>query len=934
MNKGYDINFILYKKNKYIFNLKFAHFQLKVVAILFLLAIGGNSHLFAQDNPRPDSVKITQTSDSTLNVSLDSALVNKSQKDSTQKEGPIETTIDYNADTVIYDMVNSKAYLYKDAKVTYGEMSIEAYHIVFDMRNNTVSAKGMVDSTGTKLGLPVFTQAGETYNAEEMDYNIESGKGIIKKIVTQQGDGYVVSKRVKKTPANEMYARSNIYTTCAYEEPHYGINTSKLKIVPNKYIISGPFNFELNGVPTPLGFGFGLFPFSEERSAGLIVPTWGESKERGFYLRDGGIFLPLGEYVSLKVLGQIYSLGGWGFSTDADYRVRYKFNGRFNFSYNNVKRQQDNLEVNESTDYWLRWSHSPVSRGSSRFSANVNVGSSSYNRNNSFNTQDYISASFNSSVSYSKTFEGTPFNAGANIRINQNVNTQVTNLFPEANLAMRRIYPLKGKNSTKKNVFTQLSFAYSFNAKASVTNEEQSTSFPFTVLNPIDNSFDIPEEEIEFDDDGNALPPDFFSNFSEFLQNAEFGAVHRIPISTNFTLLKFFQFTPNLNYTEYWYAKKYDYEFSEEENGVYVSEKDGFSRAFDFNTGIGMTTRLYSFFYPKIGKVEGIRHMMTPNISFTYRPDLGDPRWGFYQNVQSDSLASSYRTVTRFQGAQYGIPGQGKSSSLSFGIDNQLEAKVRMKPDSTGKVESKKIPVIQSFSIRSAYNLAVDSFNLSNITMSARTTLFKNVPFISGFSINVAGTIDPYTYELLSVDENTDGSLSISQKRINEFAWNTGNGVGNLTNASLAVSTSFRPDKKKKEEKKNLTEREKQELEFIENNPTLYVDFNIPWSLNLSYNLRYGKVGYNESTVVQTMNIMAEVKLTEKWKIGVRTAYDFELQGFGFTSINLHRDLHCWQMALSWIPFGPRQSYNVDISVKSAILQDLKLSKRNTWFDR
>jgi len=865
----------------------------------------------------------------TTNLATDSLAV---ATDSLQQQGDIETTIEYTAkDSINYDMLTGKVFLYGDAKVTYGNMVIEAAEIQFDMKQSTVYANGVPDSTGTLTGIPVFTQAGQTYNAEKMTYNMKTEKGIISGIVTQQGDGYIKSGVVKRTPENAMYAAGNIYTTCNLEQPHFGIRAQQLKIVPNKYVIAGPFNFELNGVPTPLGFAFGLFPFSDKRSAGLIVPTYGETRERGFYLRDGGFYLPVGEYAGVKLLGQIYSLGGWGASLESNYKVRYKFGGGFSVSYNNVKRQLDNLETSETIDYWIRWRHSPVSRGTGRFSANVNVGSSSFNRNNSFNTQDFISASFNSSVSYNKTFEGTPFTAGASLRINQNVNTQVTNLFPEANLAMRRIFPFKG-NSTKKNPLTQLSFSYSVNARAEVTNEEDTRRYPFTSFRLL--SDDITPTDVDTGtEDEDEMPDDFFGNFGTFLADAQYGAVHRIPISTNITLLKFFQLSPGFNYNEYWYPQKASYVYSEEEQGVIVNEEPGFARAFDYSGSVGMTTRLYAFYYPKIGKIEGIRHMITPSISYSYRPDFSDPRFGFFQNVQRDETGENFQKVSRFQGALYGGPSQGRSSAMSFSINNQIEAKVRGKEDSTGVAKPKKVPVLQNLSISSSYNFAADSFNLSNISMSARTQLFKNLPVVNGMSVNLNATIDPYTYELQEVTENANGTRSVTQRRTPEYAWETGNGIGQLTSAGIALSTSLSPPKEKKE-KPDATEREKEQLEYIRNNPDLYIDFNVPWTLRVNYNLRYSKQGFRDASIVQTFTFSGDVKLTENWRIGFRSSYDFTQKGFGFTSLNISRDLHCWQMQMSWIPFGIRQSYNIDISVKSAILRDLKLSKRNTWFDR
>jgi len=895
-------------------------------------------HAMGQENPvATDTTSATLAAQDTVLAAQDTVVSDTTLTDSLSvPQGPIETTITYFAqDSMVYDVTTGKIFLYNEAKVTYGEMDIEASRIQFDMTENLVSAQYTTDSTGKKVGIPVFKEQEQTYNAEEMTYNIETKRGVIKKIVTQQGDGYILSSKVKKTPEDALFAAGNTYTTCNYEHPHFGIRARKLKILPGEYVIAGPFNLEINDTPTPLGFAFGAFPFSEERAAGVIVPTYGETRERGFYLRNGGFYFPVGDYAGVKLLGQIYSLGGWGASLESQYRLRYKFNGRLSFSYNKVKLRSDDNFENVTTDYWLRWSHSPQTRGSGRFSANVNVGSSSYNRNNSFVTDNFLSASFNSSVSYNKVFEGTPFTFGSSLRINQNVRTEVTQMFPEVNLAMRRIFPFKGPSSKKNNPLAQINFSYNFNARANITNDSvPQINFPFSVFTParpvVNEPITDPGEPTE-----TALP-DFFSNFFDLAADMQYGAVHRIPVSTNITLLKYFQFTPNFNYTEYWYPQKFSYTYVESANAVKVDTIPGFARAYDWNTGVGLNTRLYLFYYPKIKGVQGVRHMITPNVSFSYRPDFSSPDQGFYQPLQTGPNSENVRLFSRFAGALFGQPGLGTSSAMSFGLDNQFEAKVISKPDSTGEVETEKIPILQNLSFRSGYNFAADSFRLSNITFSTRMQLLKNAPYVKGVSVNFNGTVDPYTYEVQSVETLANGRQRISQRRVNKFAWETGNGIGSLSNFSINLSTSFGPENKKKDEKKqeNLTEAEQDELEFIENNPDLYVDFNVPWNLRVNYNFRYSKTGFNEARIVQTLDFSGDVSFTEKWKIGFRTSYDFEEGNFGFTSLNLFRDLHCWQFNMSWIPFGPRQSYNIDIAVRSSILQDLKISKRNTWFDR
>jgi len=884
-----------------------------------LLFINAQSYLLAQDK-KVEKSKEEKTTEETA------------QSDSTKRaQSVVETTVFSSAaDSMNFNFFTQTTYMYGNAKVVYGEQEITAAVIELQRLKNTVKAYGLIDSTGALVGLPVFKDGDVVYNAEEIYYNYKSKKGIINKIITEQSDGFIQGERVKKTPDNELFLESAIYTTCNLADPHFAIRSKKLKLVPGKYVISGPFNMEVNKVPTPLGFALGLFPFTNKRASGVLMPTYGESQDRGFFLRDGGVYLALNDYIGTKLTGEIYSLGGWGTTLDVNYKKRYKYNGGLNVSYRNVQRQTDDLSQSSTTDYWVRWNHSPQARGSSRFSASVNAGSSSFNRNNSQSVSDFLAPTFNSNISYSKTFENTPFSFNSSLRHNQNTITDIVTINPEASLAMNRVFPLE-KLSTEKNFLTQLSVSYNGSLKGKVTNDpnDQAVRFPFTVVGQPDPN------EIQLD------TIDFFRNFGTVLGNTRYGMTHRIPISTNLTLRKHFNLTPSLNYQEEWYPNRYNYTWVDSLNAVKVDTINQLSRSYQYNFSTGITTRMYALYYFKNGA--SIRHMMTPSVGYSYQPDFSEPRFGFYQEVQNNQEGGS-QLYPIFQGG--GVPPRNKSSALSFGLDNQFEMKIKQKRDSTE--QEVKMPLLQNASVRSSYNFAADSFQLANFSLSARTTILKKI------NINVSGTLDPYAYQPTSFDPET-GEASPNLRRTPILAWQQGQGVGRLTNATLNFTTNLSPNDFKRKRQKvatpaeggtteeneslvpdesQLNELERQELQQITMNPQRYVDFNIPWSLNLNYSLNYTKSATNETQIVQTLNFSGEFSLTEKWKVSANSGYDFEKKEFAFTTFNIFRDLHCWQMALSWVPFGQRQSYSIDISVKSSILQDLKLSKRNSWFDR
>ncbi|MEN7549226.1 putative LPS assembly protein LptD [Rapidithrix thailandica] len=832
-------------------------------------------------------------------------------------KGDIETTIDYSAeDSIIYDVVKQRTFLYGNAKVKYGDLTLEAAEIEVDMNSKTVVARGVADSTGTMQGEPIFTEQGVTYNAKEMTYNFASKKGIISGIVTEQGDGYIQGERVKKMDNDEMFMRGAIYTTCNLVHPHFGIRSRRLKVAPDRYVISGPFNMELNGIPTVLGFPFGMFPAKNERTSGLIFPDFGESQDRGFYLRGGGLYFALSDYVDLSMTTEFYTLGGWGLTLDSRYRKRYKYSGGLNFSYRKVVREQDDFSKAITNDYWIRWNHSPQTKGASRFSASVNAGTSTYNQNNSVNFDNYVNPAFNSNISYSRTL-GSFGSLGVNLRHNQNVRTEIVNVTPDISLNMNRVYPFRKKGGGgKKNFITQTSFSYSGQAKGELTNNlAKRRSFGFEVV-------DL-EQENDFEED----TIDFFSNFTGVLDNMEYGARHSIPLSTSINI-SYFTLSPSINYTEYWYPRRYNYTWVDELDAVVVEEENEFSRAYEFSTSASLQTRFYAFYEFK-GDFR-IRHMFTPTVSFSYRPDFSTPDFDYYQDVQVDK-EGTIRRVSRFQGGIFGSPGLGESKSMSFGLSNQLEAKVRTKNDSTQKY--KKIPILQSLNIRGSYDFARDSFQLSNISFSARTTLFGDIfPNWRGFNVNFGGTLDPYVYEITKTDPIT-GKITGS-RRVDKLMWDEGQGLGRVSRVNLGVTTRFQPPKSKKQKDQERKNEDNPVMRDIMNNPERYVDFNIPWSLSVNYTISSSRTGLQDPNTVQTLNFSGDISLTEKWKVGFRSGYDFKEKDLAFTSINIHRDLHCWQMSLNWIPFGPRTSYNIDIAVKSSILQDLKISKRDSWYDR
>ena len=841
-----------------------------------------------------------------------------------QPKGDISTTIDYSArDSINFSVNNKLVKLYGNAKIIYGDIELEADQIIINYQENTLTAVGRLDSTGQRIGYPIFRQGDQVYETKKITYNFKTGRARISEVVTTQGDGFLHGETVYKNSRDELFSINNTYTTCNLAEPHYQIRSRRTKAIPNDKVISGPFNLEINNVPTPLGFPFGMFPDQRKASSGIIVPSFGEERRRGLKLENGGYFFDISEFVNLEITGSVYSKGGYGLNLSSEYRKRYAFNGNLNFSYTRL-RVSDNIEDNDiQNDFRFTWSHTPQTKGTSRFSASINAATSTYNQNNflGVNTNpnntsiDNTTRKLSSNLSYSKTFRGTPFSLAISARHNQDVaprelgGGQVDLLLPSLTFNMSNVYPFKSKtggNTWKDKITLRYSMVGSNNLTNNLgrigSNPTQDSIAPFT-----------------------------FDNLSLFFKNANTGFRHQIPLSTSFSFLTHFTASPSINYEERWYFDKLQWGFDEENPNipVVIDTVGGFNRVYNYNANIAFTTRLYGTFNFKKGALKAIRHVANPSISFSYQPDFSTEKFDYYQRLTTENGNEIIRS--RYQGYLYGAPAIGEIGAMSFSLTNTLEGKVLTKKDTTGK--ARKVPILKNFGFNTSYNFVADSFKLAPISWRVNTSVFNNK-----LSINLNGSIDPYTYQLDSIQRPDTGDPVFFQRRVNQFAWNSGQGIGQLTNASLALSTNLSPKGRDADEEtrerilnSNLPEAEK---DFLINNAEYYVDFNIPWSLRINYNASYSKRGFERAKIIQSVRLSGDFSLTEKWKFTFQTGYDFEANEFTQTNLGIVRDLHCWEMNVNWTPFGFYQSYNFTIRVKSSILQDLKLDRSRTFYDR
>jgi lipopolysaccharide assembly outer membrane protein LptD (OstA) len=792
----------------------------------------------------------------------------------------LDDKVDYHADdSMITDITNQKAFLYNNAVVIYQDMTLKAGYIEIDFKNNIVYAYGTKDSTGKDVQRPDFKNKDGQYVAGYIAYNFDTKKGKIRDVITQQDEGFIHGSVIKKDTNDVYYVKDGKYTTCDLEHPHYYIGAKKIKVIPNDKIITGPAELWIADIPTPLVLPFGYFPNKKGRRSGILIPSYGESTQWGFFLKDGGFYFGGNEFVDLALTGDIYSNGSFGGTANTNYRKRYRFDGGLNVNYSrNLNGDIELPNTIVENNFFVRWRHSqdPKAHPSSRFSADVNAGSSKYNKYNGNVTGDYLQSNFLSNISYSKTFTGTPFNFSANARHNQNTITKKMEItLPELSLTMNRIYPFKNRNRVTNTWHDKLGVSATANARNDISTTD-STLFTHQTLEQMRN-----------------------------------GMHFTVPISTSFNILKYLTLTPVATASSSVYFQKIDKHYDRETNTVVTDTIPQTVMANDFSLSAGLSTRLYGDYFFKTKHLKQIRHVATPTLSASYRPDFSESKYGYYKTVPLDSLAATTSQYSIFQNGIYGAPPPGRSGLVSFSLNNTIDAKTKQQSDS-GAVY-KKVALIDNLGVSFAYNMAVKNYNWSDINLTGRTKLFKVM------DVNASSTLTPY-------------QIDSSGQRIERFEWNNGR-VGRLTNMSVSFSTSLRSKEKTGTQPVSTTATQDQ-LDYINTHPEAYVDFNVPWNFSVFYNIDYRRPGLPKSEVTtQSLTFNGDLSLTKKWKISVTSGYDFTNKQVTLTSINVYRDLHCWEMRFNWVPFGFRQSFSVDINVKASVLKDLKLSRRKDWQD-
>lgn len=839
-----------------------SHYRLLLFLWVMLISYGS---LYAQ----------TTATDTLKKVNADTLIDNET----------IESKIDYKADdSIVYLAPLKKAILYGNSNVVYENMNVVAEVIEIDYSTNIITAYGLPDSTGKLAGTPVFKDGEQEMNAEKIMFNLKTKKGKIFNALTKQGELLVYGNEIKKDSNNVIYMKDMKCIPCEFADSKTVFRASKAKVIPNDKIVTGPMYLEISGVPTPLGLPFGFFPNTKKQHNGILMPFYGNSPTQGFFLKDGGYYLGFNDQTDMIIKGDIYSNGSWGLRTVNNYNVLYKATGSIHLGFSQFNIGDKDLgpdNFSKQKSYSIGWTHRQDNKNNPKvnFSANVNYQNQLYNKYNSLNTGQYLTNTFQSNINFSRVFKvGT---LSSNATHNQNTNTgQVDISFPQLTFNVNRFFPFKRENAVKQNIFDKIGINYLFEARNTLSGKD-STLF---------------QGDIE--------------------KKMKYGIKHSLPISTNFNVLKYITVTPAINLSSVMYTKSIRKEYLTDLTPAGRIKSDtvnGFVAGYDANFSTALNTKVFFDYMYKRGKVKQIRHLLIPTLTYVYRPDFGETQYGFWKKVQTDTLGRT-ANYSIFENSLFGGPGIGAQNALNVNLNNNFEAKVKQQTD-TGTI-FKKVVLIQNLGITGGYNFAADSFQMSQIGITARNKLFKFFDILAGFNY------DPYGYD------------KTGKRRVAEYAQNYNGVFLRFTSANFAVNAGFGSNSlealKKVKQSPDLTNGAERGAKNDGKE-----DEKLPWNLSAYYNYNIVPDPTNPSKLktTQTMNFSGDLKPTKYWKLGITSGYDFINKQISYTSFDIYRDLKCWEARINWVPFGFRKSYSITINLKTGMLSDIKVPRQRQWYD-
>ena len=895
-------------------------------------------------------------------LALDSLMVDSIPADSLMtdsvpaepKKSDLSAPVYYQASDSMVMTRDGYAYLHGKGEMRYESMELTSEFIRMNMDSSLVFARGVYDSTNYEwVGRPVFKDGSDHYETNEITYNIKTQKGYIRHVVTQQGEGFVIADKTKKTTKDVMMMAGGQYTTCDdHEHPHFYLKMTKAKVKPGDYIASGPAYMVVGDVPLPLAIPFGFFPITNTYSSGIIMPNFGDDYTRGLNLSGGGYYFAINDYMDLQLLGDIYTKGTWALRAQTKYIWRYHFTGNIYLSYrNDVIGEKGMPEYSVNRNFQVQWTHSQDAKFNPycTFSASVNFSTSGYSRSNIndyYNSALYSENTKSSTISYTQRFPDSPWSLSATASLTQRTKDSTISLTaPELAVNMSTIYPFKeirrmvvnkkGGVMGKEQWYEKIRFSYSMNGRIAANNMKEKY-----------------------------LPQ------SNFLKDWQTGMQHSLPINATFMLFKYLSLTPQVSLKDRMYFQRVDRNWNDAEQKLQMDTTYGFYNVFDFSVGVSLSTKIYGFYtpirklFPK-GRVEKFRHVITPHISFSYHPDFGKSKWGYYNNwdepvysgtdletgrkIQKYDDAGNpvfvHHTDSRFPNGIYGNAPTGLSATMNFGVANNLEMKIINKDDTTGKQPYKVVSIIDNLGIDGGYNFAADSMNWSLFQVNLRLKF----PKLNNYSVNLSTALDPYMYQLNALGQPV---------RTNKQYWHNGrfphwSGIRWSFSYSLSNSTIKKWIDKANGRKVKHEQNEDEDFDALEHNDDGtdrnakqkkkdeevedgYVKTAFPWSISISYSLAYTAGNefdydkmYYKMKLTNNLSLGANLGLGKGWKVSASMSYDFDYKRITSCNINVGRDLHCWNMSASINPIGPFKSYTFHLGVNASVLQDLKYDKNS-----
>ena len=853
-----------------------------------------------------------------------------------KRKNGIDAPVNYTAeDSMTYEAESGIAHLYGNSQVKYENMDLQSDQIFMMLDSSLVHATGSRDTTGQKYGTPVFKMGNDTYENDTIAFNFKTKKGLINDVYTQQDDGYMTAEVAKRNSEGEMFLKHGRYTTCDQPHPDFYFAMSRAKVRPGKNVVFGPTYLVVADVPLPFAIPYGFFPFTKSYSSGFIMPTYGDETSRGFYLRDGGYYFAINDKMDLKLIGEIYTKGSWGLSAASNYRKRYRYSGSFYASYQNSVDGEKNMpDYSKTTSFKIQWSHRQDAKANpySSLSASVNFATSSYERNNltsMYNPQSMTQSTRTSSVSWGTSFSSIGMSLSTTFNLNQNMRDSTIALtMPDLNVSISRFYPFKRKHLVgKERWYEKISMSYTGHLSNSITTKEDKL---------------------------------MKSSLTRDWRN---GIQHTIPISGNFTLFNYLNINPSINFTDRMYSQKQMRSWDVDNQREVVDTVQGFYNVYNWNLSVSASTKLYGFFIPNrklFGeKIQAIRHVFTPSLSFSYAPDFSASRYGYYETYQKTDAQGNVTMVeySPYAGSLFGVPGKGKTGSISMDISNNIEMKIKTDKDSTG---FRKISIIDELGASMSYNMATDYHPWSDLSTRLRLKITKSYTF------NLNAVFATYAYEADSVGARPyiGNRTEYSHGRFGRFQGMSQNLSYTLDNTKVANFFKWLRGERRDKDSDRDRDRRKEEYDtgvetnldtdmeagkhgakkkssgMAETDEDGYMEFSIPWSLSIGYGITMrentsGSFDYDRMRypykITQNLNFSGNIRISDGWNISFSSGYDFESKKVSMTTASLSRDLHCFNMSCS-VVLSPYTSYNFSFRCNAATLTDaLKYDKRSSY---